>query len=39
LSTAVLDNKVSVEKLAKGNYVILLEDANGKTFTQKFIKE
>jgi hypothetical protein len=39
LSTAVLDNQVSVEKLAKGNYVILLEDANGKTFTQKFIKE
>jgi hypothetical protein len=39
LSTAVLDNTVSVEKLAKGNYVILLEDENGKTFTQKFIKE
>jgi len=39
ISTDVMNNQINVEKLSKGNYVILLEGANNKTYTQKFIKE
>ncbi len=34
----VADQRVSVQKLPKGTYIILLEDAAGKKFTQKFVK-
>lgn len=39
LSAAVSNNSISVEKLASGSYVLLLDDAAGKTHSQKFIKE
>jgi hypothetical protein len=39
LSTEVRNNSIAVEKLTPGSYVILLDDAAGKTYSQKFIKE
>lgn len=39
LSTEVMNNTIAIEKLATGSYVLLLEDSNSKTFSQKFIKE
>jgi len=34
----VTDNKISVQALAKGTYIIVLKDARGKQHTSKFIK-
>ena len=36
--TDVTDNKISVQVLAKGTYIIILKDAQGKQHTSKFIK-
>jgi hypothetical protein len=38
LSTAVNDQKVNVKSLSTGTYIILLQDAQGKRFSQKFLK-
>jgi hypothetical protein len=38
LATEITDNKISVQQLATGTYVLLVEDTNGKKFTQKFLK-
>ncbi|RZJ33404.1 MAG: T9SS type A sorting domain-containing protein [Flavobacterium sp.] len=34
----VSQNTISVKQLASGNYILLLESANGKRFTQRFLK-
>jgi hypothetical protein len=38
LSSHVTDNKISVQKLATGTYIIVLEDKDGKRASQKFVK-
>ena len=38
VSTDVTDSKINVKQLALGTYVIILNDANGKSFSQKFMK-
>jgi hypothetical protein len=37
-TASVTDNKVSVQSLAKGTYIIMLKDSEGKQHSAKFIK-
>jgi len=38
-NTVVTDQPISVKNLSSGSYIILLKDADGKRFTQKFLKK
>jgi hypothetical protein len=38
LSGNIIDQKISVQQLATGTYVLLVKDTSGKKFTQKFVK-
>ncbi len=38
LATDTNDTKVNVKSLSTGTYILLLKDANGKLFSQKFLK-
>jgi hypothetical protein len=35
----VANQTVTVNHLAKGTYILMLRDSNGKDYSQKFIKE
>ena len=39
LSVSDLSHSINVEKLATGTYILSISDTNGKSYTQKFIKE
>ncbi|RZJ30812.1 MAG: T9SS type A sorting domain-containing protein [Flavobacterium sp.] len=38
MTTAVTDQQVNVKSLATGTYIMLMKNADGKQFTQKFLK-
>lgn len=39
LNTEIVNQSISVKKLQTGTYILLLRDANGKSYTQKFLKK
>ena len=39
IKTALTNNAVDIHSLAKGNYILILKDANDKTYTHKIIKK
>ena len=39
MSTAVTDQKVNVKALATGTYILMMQDAEGNQFSQKFLKQ
>ena len=39
MKSDVVSENISVQSLNKGTYIILLKDAEGKSYAQKFIKE
>ncbi|RZJ30814.1 MAG: T9SS type A sorting domain-containing protein [Flavobacterium sp.] len=38
-SSELTEQRIPVQKLTSGSYIILLEDVNGKRFSQKFLKQ
>jgi hypothetical protein len=39
IKSEVVNNAISVSKLATGTYILILSDSNGNDYSQKFIKE
>ena len=39
LDNRMIDNKINVESLSKGTYILVLKDTDGKSYSQKIIKE
>jgi hypothetical protein len=39
LNSAIENDSINVEQLTTGTYIIVLDDTNGKRYSQKFIKE
>jgi len=39
MKSEVIENAISVSKLATGTYILILSDSNGNDYSQKFIKE
>ena len=39
LSTRIVNDSINVESLIIGSYILILEDANGKKYSEKFLKE